>query len=62
VDASLQAEAERQCDSLKLDTFALLTTSENELFKRRSKWESSEVGTKRKRSFPGAPDDGDSEY
>ena len=61
VDASLQAEAERQCDSLKLDTFALLTTSENELFKRRSKWESSEVGTKRERSFPGAPDDGDSE-
>jgi len=61
VDASLQAEAERQCDSLKLDTFALLTTSENELFKRRSKWESSEVGTKRERSFSGAQNDGDSE-
>jgi hypothetical protein len=60
-DASLQAETERQCDSLKLDTFALLTSSENELFKRRSKWESSKVGTKRERSFPGAPDDGDSE-
>jgi hypothetical protein len=60
LDASLQAEAERQCNSLKLDTFALLTTPENELFKHRFKWESSEVGTERERSFLGVPDDGDS--
>jgi hypothetical protein len=32
MDRPLQAEAERPCDSLKLDTFALLTTIENELF------------------------------
>jgi hypothetical protein len=55
--ASLQKEAERQFDSLKLGTFALLTATENELFKRMSKWESSEVGTKRVRSFPGVQDD-----
>jgi hypothetical protein len=61
VDSSLQAEAESQCESLKLDTFALLTSSENEMFKRKSKWECSEVGNKRERSFPGAPDDSDPE-
>ena len=44
-----------------MDTFALLTSAENELFKRRSKWESSEVGTKRERSHPGAQNDGESE-
>jgi hypothetical protein len=32
LDVSLQAEAERQCDSLQLDTFAILTTIENESF------------------------------
>ncbi len=61
MDTSFQADAERQCrKSLRLDTFALLTTSENEMFKRKSKWECSEVGTdQRERSFPGAPDDSD---
>jgi hypothetical protein len=31
------------------------------MFKRKSKWECSEVGNKRERSFPGAPDDSDPE-
>jgi hypothetical protein len=57
VVTSFQAHAESQCESLRLDTFALLTSSENEMFKRMSKWESSEVGTKRVRSFPGVQDD-----
>ena len=61
VDVSSQAAAELQCESLMMDTFALLTSAENELFKRRSKWESSEVGTKRERSHPGAQNDGESE-
>jgi hypothetical protein len=47
VNASAQAAAELQCESLRMDTFALLTSAENEMFKRRSKWESSDVGTKR---------------
>ena len=47
--------------SLKLDTFALLTTTENERFKRRSKFGESTVGSKRESLHPAAQEDLESE-